>query len=170
VFAIFLPLTLKTRLRLEALALFMVLCAGTLIITGGIKTLASGGGYGVLVLLVDNNSGLYEGSIISTVAICIIPLILWLAHHGTIFPPDWRVKLFAYALIFSALLIPVGTQARTGLVCIGVWAVLQLRFVRSMPASLRLSASCRFHCCHRALPNGWGRLKITRLINPRPPG
>ncbi len=130
VFAIFLPLTLRTRLRLEALALFMVLCAGTLIITGGIKTLLSGGGYGVLVLLVDNNSGLYEGSIISTVAICIIPLILWLAHHGTIFPPDWRVKLFAYALIFSALLIPIGTQARTGLVCIGVLAVLLLRFAR----------------------------------------
>ncbi len=130
VFAIFLPLTLKTRLRLEALALFMVLCAGTLIITGGIKTLLSGGGYGVLVLLVDNNSGLYEGSIISTVAICIIPLILWLAHYGTIFPPDWRVKLFAYALVFAALLIPIGTQARTGLVCIGVLAVLQLRFVR----------------------------------------
>lgn len=130
VFAIFLPLTLRTKLRLEALALFMVLCAGTLIITGGIKTLLSGGGYGVLVLLVDNNSGLYEGSIISTVAICIIPLILWLAHHGTIFPPDWRVKLFAYALIFSALLIPIGTQARTGLVCIGVLAVLLLRFAR----------------------------------------
>lgn len=130
VFAIFLPLTLKTKLRLEALALFMVLCAGTLIITGGIKTLVSGGGYGVLVLLVDNNAGLYEGSIMSTVAICIIPLILWLAHYGTIFPPDWRVKLFAYALIFSALLIPIGTEARTGLVCIGVLAVLQLRFVR----------------------------------------
>ena len=130
VFAIFLPLTLKTKLRLEALALFMVLCAGTLIITGGIKTLASGGGYGVLVLLVDNNAGLYEGSIISTVAICIIPLILWLANHGTIFPPDWRVKAFAYALIFAALLIPIGTQARTGLVCIVVLAVLQLRFVR----------------------------------------
>ena len=130
VFAIFLPLTLKTKLRLEALTLFMVLCAGTLIITGGIKTLASGGGYGVLVLLVDNNAGLYEGSIISTVAICIIPLILWLANHGTIFPPDWRVKIFAYALIFAALLIPIGTQARTGLVCIAVLAVLQLRFVR----------------------------------------
>ncbi|MEO9634188.1 MAG: putative O-glycosylation ligase, exosortase A system-associated [Parasphingorhabdus sp.] len=130
IFAIFLPLTLKTKLRLEALALFMVLCAGTLIITGGIKTLASGGGYGVLVLLVDNNSGLYEGSIISTVAICIIPLILWLANHGTIFPPDWRVKIFSYALVLAALLIPIGTQARTGLVCIGVWVVLQLRFVR----------------------------------------
>ncbi|MEL6874957.1 MAG: DUF5935 domain-containing protein, partial [Pseudomonadota bacterium] len=130
IFAIFLPLTLKTKLRLEALALFMVLCAAALIITGGIKTLASGGGYGVLVLLIDDNAGLYEGSIISMVAICIIPLILWLANHGTIFPPDWRVKLFSYSLVFAALLIPIGTQARTGLVCIAVLAVLQLRFTR----------------------------------------
>ena len=130
VFAIFLPLTLRTKLRIEALALFMVLCAAALIITGGIKTLASGGGYGVLVLLIDDNAGLYEGSIISMVSICIIPLILWLCNHGTIFPPDWRVKIFSYALVFAALLIPIGTQARTGLVCIAVLAVLQIRFAR----------------------------------------
>ena len=130
VFAMFLPLTLRTKLRIEALALFMVLCASSIIITGGIKTAATGGGYGVMRLLIDDNSGLYEGSIISTVAICIIPLILWLAKFGTIFPNDWRVKLFSWALVFSCLLIPVGTQARTGLVCIGVLAVLMLRFVR----------------------------------------
>ncbi|MEH6756902.1 MAG: putative O-glycosylation ligase, exosortase A system-associated [Parasphingorhabdus sp.] len=130
VFAIFLPLTLRTKLRIEALTLFMVLCAGTLIITGGIKTLGSGGGYGVLVLLIDDNAGLYEGSIISMVAIAIIPLMLWLSKFGTIFPPDWRVKYFTMALVFASLLIPVGTQARTGLVCIGVLAVLQLRFVK----------------------------------------
>jgi Family of unknown function (DUF5935) len=53
VFAIFLPLTLRTRLRIEALALFMVLCAASIIIVGGIKTLASGGGYGVLNLMVS---------------------------------------------------------------------------------------------------------------------
>lgn len=130
VFAMFLPLTLRTKLRIEALGLMMVLCASSIIITGGIKTVVSGGGYGVMRLLIDDNSGLYEGSIISTVAICIIPLILWLAKYGTVFPPDWRVKGFAYALIAACLLIPVGTQARTGLVCIGVLAVLQLRFVR----------------------------------------
>ncbi|MDZ7587718.1 MAG: putative O-glycosylation ligase, exosortase A system-associated [Parasphingorhabdus sp.] len=127
VFAIFLPFTLRTRLRIEALVLFLVLCVGTLVITGGIKTLGSGGGYGVLVLLVDDNSGLYEGSTISMAAIAIIPFVLWLAGHGTIFPPDWRVKLFAAALIFAALLIPVGTQARTGLVCMAVLGVLMLR-------------------------------------------
>ncbi|MEE9432733.1 MAG: putative O-glycosylation ligase, exosortase A system-associated [Sphingorhabdus sp.] len=128
VFAAFLPLTLRTRVRIEALALTMVLCASALIVTGGIKTAVGGGGYGVLVLLINNNSGLYEGSIISTVAIAIIPLILWLAKHGTIFKPDWRVRVYVAALIFSCLLIPVGTQARTGLVCIAVLAVLLLRF------------------------------------------
>lgn len=130
VFAIFLPLTLRTKLRIEMLGLFMVLCAGAIIIVGGIKTLASGGGYGALNLMVTNNSGLYESSIISTVAITIIPLILYLAKNGTIFPPEWRVSLFAYALVFACLLIPIGTEARTGLVCIGVLAVLALRNVK----------------------------------------
>jgi putative inorganic carbon (HCO3(-)) transporter len=124
VFAIFLPLTLRTKLRIEALALVMVLCAGSIIITGGIKTALGGGGYGSLNLMVDNNSGLYEGSIISTVAISIIPLILYLSQHGTIFPPDWRVKLFAYAFCFACLLMPIGTEARTGLVCAAILAGL----------------------------------------------
>lgn len=124
VFAIFLPLTLRTKLRIEALALVMVLCAGSIIITGGLKTATGGGGYGSLNLMVDNNSGLYEGSIISTVAISIIPLILYLSQHGTVFPPDWRVKLFAYAFCFACLLMPIGTEARTGLVCAAILAGL----------------------------------------------
>jgi putative inorganic carbon (hco3(-)) transporter len=130
VFAIFLPLTLTTRLRIEALALVMTLSAGSIIIVGGIKTLASGGGYGVLNLMIDNNSGLYESSTIATVAIAIIPLILHLMKHGTIYPPDWRVRLFCVALCFAAMLIPVGTEARTGLICIGILGVLMLRFAK----------------------------------------
>jgi putative inorganic carbon (hco3(-)) transporter len=130
VFAAFLPLTLRTKLRIEALALTMVLCASALIVTGGIKTMAGGGGYGSLVILIDDNSGLFEGSIISCVAITIIPLILWLAKHGTIFKPDWKVRVYAAALIFACLLIPLGTQARTGVVCIGVLGILLLRYAR----------------------------------------
>jgi probable O-glycosylation ligase (exosortase A-associated) len=126
-FAIFLPLTLRTRLRIEALVLFMVLSAASIIIVGGVKTLAGGGGYGELNLMMDSNSGLYEGSILSTVAIAIIPLIAWLVRYGTIYVPDWRVRGFAGALIFACLLIPVGTQARTGLICIGVLGVTFLR-------------------------------------------
>lgn len=127
VFAIFLPLTLRTRLRIEAAALVMVLSASALIVDGGIKTVMGGGGYGTLRIFVDNNAGLYEGSILSCVAIAIIPLILWLARHGTVYPPDWRVRLFAGALVFACALIPVGTQARTGLVCLAVLCLLSLR-------------------------------------------
>jgi probable O-glycosylation ligase (exosortase A-associated) len=127
VFAIFLPFTLRTRLRLEALLLVMVLSASSIVITGGIKTVLAGGGYGQLALGVDNNSGLYESSIISILAIAIIPLILYLRRCGTIFPPEWRVNIFAAALIFACLLIPIGTEARTGLICIVALAMLMLR-------------------------------------------
>src|SRR4051812_43877472 len=130
VWAIFLPLALRTRLRVEAYLLFMTLSAAAIIIVGGIKTILSGGGYGELNLMVDSNSGLYEGSTISTVAIALIPIILWLARHGTIFPRDWRVRAFVAGLIFACLLIPVGTEARTGIICIGVVTFLLLRDVK----------------------------------------
>ncbi len=130
VWAIFLPLTLRTKLRIEALALIMLLSAAAIAIAGGIKTAAGGGGYGSLQLLLSENYGLYEGSIMSTVGIAIIPLILWYRKHGTIFQPDWRVSLFCFALCFACMLLPVGTQARTGLVCLIVLAILSLRAVK----------------------------------------
>ncbi len=130
VFAMFLPLTLRTRLRIEAFTLVMVLSVGVIVIGGGIKTLAGGGGYGELKLLVNDNTGLYEGSIISTVAVCVMPLALWLARYGTIFKPGWLVWLFALGICFSCLLMPVGTQARTGLICVAVLGVMMLRSVK----------------------------------------
>ena len=130
VFAVFLPLTLRTRLRIEAAALVMVLSASTIVVVGGIKTIAGGGGYGTLHLLVNDNTGLNEGSILSTVAIAVIPLIAWLARYGTVFRPDWRVRTYALALGFACLLIPIGTQARTGILCMAVLLVLALRTMR----------------------------------------
>jgi probable O-glycosylation ligase (exosortase A-associated) len=129
-FAIFLPFTLRTRLRLEASLLFLTLSAGVIVITGGIKTVLGGGGYGQLSLFVSSNSGLYESSTISAVAIALIPIILWLARFGTVFPRDWRVKAFTAGLVFACLLMPVGTEARTGLICIVVLGVLMLRDVK----------------------------------------
>ncbi len=124
VFAAFLPLALTTRLRFETAILFYLLALGTIVINGGIKTVVGGGGYGVLRLLVDDNTGLYEGSIISTAAVAAIPLVWWLANYGTIFPRDWRVKLFAASYTFAAALIPIGTTARTGLVCLAVLGLM----------------------------------------------
>lgn len=134
VFAIFLPFTLFTRKRIEGAALVMVLTVGAIIISGGMKTAFGGGGYGVLSLFVNDNSGIYESSTISTVAVGIIPLILWFTRHGTVFTPDWRVKIFAYCLILACLLMPIGTVSRTGLLCIGVLLVLALRDVKRRAA------------------------------------
>ncbi len=129
VFAIFLPLTLTTRLRLEALAVTMVLAISMIVISTGMKTVLGGGGYENLKFFVTDNSGIYESSTLATVAIGMIPLIWWLVRFGTIFPKHWAVKAFAAALTFSCLLIPVGTEARTGLVCIAVLAIFLLRYV-----------------------------------------
>ncbi len=130
-FAAFLPLTLRTRLRIEAAALVMVLSAATIIIPAGIKTIFSGGGgYGTLVSLVQENSGLYEGSTLSTVAITMIPLILWVAKYSSIITERRVAWLFALALSFAALLTPIGTQTRTGLICIAVLGGLMMRSVK----------------------------------------
>ncbi|MDD3797648.1 MAG: putative O-glycosylation ligase, exosortase A system-associated [Novosphingobium sp.] len=131
VFAIFLPLTLTNRLRLEGVALFMVLSVGAIAIDGGIKTVMGGGGYGTLSLFgVSDDSGIYEGSTLSTAVIAIIPLIVWLARFGTVFRPSRAVTLFAAALVFACLLIPVGTSTRTGLLCIIALGGLVMRTAR----------------------------------------
>jgi len=142
VFAIFLPFTLRTRLRMEALLTIMILSAASIIINGGIKTLASGGGYGVLNLGINNNSGLYEGSIISTLAIAIIPFVLYLGRFSTIFPPSLYTRAFCYGLIFACLLIPIGTEARTGLICIAVLAIVMLRDTRRRLLYLSTLGAC----------------------------
>ncbi|MEO0642547.1 MAG: DUF5935 domain-containing protein [Pseudomonadota bacterium] len=129
-FAIFLPFTLTSRARIEVLALTMVLSIGMIVIATGMKIVLGGGGYGNLNFFVDDNSGIYESSTLATVAIALTPLIWWFTRHGTIFKPHWSVKGFAIALIFACLLIPIGTEARTGLVCIAALAVLMLRYTR----------------------------------------
>jgi len=107
--------------------LFMTLSLAAIIIGAGIKTALGGSGYGSFAMMVDNNSGIYEDSTLSTAAVMMIPIILYFTKWGSIFPPDWRVKLFSYALIGACLLTPIGTQARTGLVCAALLFVLMLR-------------------------------------------
>ncbi|MBK2942506.1 putative O-glycosylation ligase, exosortase A system-associated, partial [Klebsiella pneumoniae] len=73
-FAIFLPLTLTTRARIEGLAAVLLLSVATIVIATGLKVVLGGGGYGELNFFVDDNSGIYESSTLATVAIGLIPL------------------------------------------------------------------------------------------------
>ncbi len=129
-FAIFLPFTLTTRARIEALALILVLAIATIVIGTGMKTVLGGGGYENLKYFVNDNSGVYESSTLATVAIGLIPLIWWFTRHGTVFRPHWLVTGFAVALTFACLMVPIGTEARTGLLCIAALGVLLLRYTK----------------------------------------
>ena len=129
-FALFLPFTLTTRARLEGLALILVLSIATIVIGTGMKTVLGGGGYENLKFFVNDNSGIYESSTLATVAIALTPMIWWFTRFGTIYKPQWPVTVFAVLLIFACLMVPIGTEARTGLVCIAVLAVLLLRYVK----------------------------------------
>ncbi|MEO0462753.1 MAG: DUF5935 domain-containing protein [Pseudomonadota bacterium] len=127
-FAIFLPFTLTSRARIEALALTMVLAIGMIVVSTGMKIVLGGGGYGNLKFFVQDNSGIYESSTLATVSIALVPLVWWFTRFGTVFRPHWAVTGLAVALIFSCLLIPIGTEARTGLLCIAALALLLLRY------------------------------------------
>jgi probable O-glycosylation ligase (exosortase A-associated) len=129
-FGIFLPFTLTTRARIEALALMLVLAIATIVIGTGMKTVLGGGGYDNLKFFVKDNSGVYESSTLATMAIALVPMIWWFTRFGTIFRPHWMVTAFAAALIFACFLVPIGTEARTGLLCIAVLAILALRYVK----------------------------------------
>ena len=96
----------------------MMLSIATIVIGTGMKIVLGGGGYGNLKFFVQDNSGIYESSTLATVAIALIPLAVWFTKHGTIYRPHWIVATFVIGLIFASLLIPIGTEARTGLVCI----------------------------------------------------
>lgn len=129
-FAIFLPLTLTTRARIEGLALVLLLSVATIVIGTGMKTILGGGGYQNLKFFVNDNSGIYESSTLATVAIGLIPMLWWFVKHGTIFRPHWLVTGFAVCLTFACLLVPIGTEARTGLLCIAALAGLMLRYTQ----------------------------------------
>ncbi|KPF63676.1 DUF5935 domain-containing protein [Porphyrobacter sp. AAP60] len=129
-FAIFLPLTLTTRARIEGLALVLLLSIATIVIGTGMKTVLGGGGYENLKFFVNDNSGIYESSTLATVAIGLIPMLWWFVRHGTIFRPHWLVTGFAVALTFACLLVPIGTEARTGLLCIAALGALTLRYTK----------------------------------------
>ena len=129
-FAIFLPMVLRTRLQIETTLLVMLFTICALMFSGAIKTALGGGGYGHLAFLVQRNVGLFEASTMATVSVGMIPIALYLYRYGTLFPKS-RVTMLATAIIVvCAILVVVGSEARTGLVAIAVIALLEYRRVK----------------------------------------
>ncbi|CCG40555.1 putative O-glycosylation ligase, exosortase A system-associated [Magnetospirillum molischianum] len=122
-FGAFIPFLFRSRIQIESLLLVVLFSAAGSMIAFGIKTVISGGGYGMNLGLGSGNVGLAESSTLSMVAVALIPLILFLKTHSLIAPNSrWRPLAFNGMVAF-ALLTSLGTFARTGLVCMGVLAL-----------------------------------------------
>jgi probable O-glycosylation ligase (exosortase A-associated) len=111
-------------MHVEAMLWTIVISGIAHCIPFGIKVLLSGGGYGKPLGLIMSNSGMGEGSTLALIAICLIPLCLYLFKHQTLIPYKRLAKLMLAGFIAMALLASIGTYARTGLVALLVLGLL----------------------------------------------
>jgi probable O-glycosylation ligase (exosortase A-associated) len=125
----FIPFVLNSKAKLDIFIGIWVASISYYFITAGVKTIFSGGGYGVqLISSARDKSGLVESSTLSMVAAFCFPLIIYLYRSASYVK---KIPFFKYILVglgASGVLTIIGTQARTGLLSLGVffWNIILL--------------------------------------------
>jgi len=120
-FTIILSMMARTQQRIEAFMWVVCLSIGNFVIMGAIKTVLSGGG-GNTVIGADGNI-LGERVSFAIAVTTIIPLIRYLRDHATLLPLTRRVKMSMDIFTVLCVLATIGTQARTGVVSLGVLSI-----------------------------------------------
>lgn len=123
-FSAFMPMVFTTRVRVEAALAVILFSTSAITISAGLKSVLGSTGYGTLAFLVNNNTGMYEQSTLSTIGAALVPLTWWFYKHNSFIPPNRVTFLIAAGLTGSYLIITVGTEARTGLIAIAALAGL----------------------------------------------
>lgn len=121
-FSAFMIFLLRSRNQIEAFLQVYVFSAGAHVIAAGGKTLLSGGGYGRQLGLMGGNSLWGEGATLAAIALMLVPLVVFLKDHNTLFPKLRIVTLGYLGIIAAAILGAVGTYQRTALVGLAVLA------------------------------------------------
>jgi probable O-glycosylation ligase (exosortase A-associated) len=124
IFALILPWFLKNRVSVEAMVWTLVLCVTLHAAPYGLKFVFGGGGYGQSLGLISNNSNYAESSTLAMLSISVMPLILFLMRHQSVFTNQKLVKLAGITGILLLVVSMAGTYARTGLVCLAALIVL----------------------------------------------
>ncbi len=128
-FSAFVPLTIRSRVQIEAFAQVYVFALAANFIPFGIKTLISGGGYGVNLGLQGGNSGLSEGGQLSTLCLMVVPLALYLGKNSQLVPRHRLMPLAYLGIAGLAVATALGTYERSALIGLVVLAVYM--FMRS---------------------------------------
>ena len=129
-FSAFVPLVIRSRVQIEAFAQTYVLSLAANFIPFGIKTMISGGGYGRNLGLMEGNSNLSEGGLLSTICLMAIPLAWHLARHTQLVPRTRPITLGYIGLCGLALVTAIGTFERSaviGLVVLGAYMFSRAR-------------------------------------------
>jgi probable O-glycosylation ligase (exosortase A-associated) len=114
-FSAFMPYVFRTRVQIEAFLQIYMFSAFIYIFPSGIKTVISGGGYGMQFGVVGGNSGLAEGSTLAGLSINLVPLLIYTSKYSVIIKSGLRwIVYLSYALL--CLVAAVGTFARTGII------------------------------------------------------
>lgn len=137
IFAYFIPFVLVQRRQIE---LFIWVCAlsfGLFLFMAGVKTALGGGGYGVN--LVGVGYFLYaEGSTLSTIAISMAPIFLYLKDKSFFSESKPIFKYILWGYLACCILTIVGTQARTGIVVLALFSLLIIKKYKFRPTTLGL--------------------------------
>lgn len=128
-FTAFVPYVIRSRVQIEALIYTYVFALAANFVPFGLKTLISGGGYGVNLGLQTGNGGMAEGGHLSTVCLMSVPLALFLGHYGQLLPRVRFLPLAFWGLAGLAIATAVGTHERSAL--IGLLVLLAIMVAQS---------------------------------------
>ncbi len=128
-FSAFLPCIIRSRVQIEALLQVFVMSLAVQFVPFGLKTLISGGGYGMALGITSGNAGLNEGSTLATVCLMLVPIILFLRRHALLLPRAMWVQAMYLVLAALAVATAIGTYERTALV--GLVVVAAFMWLRS---------------------------------------
>lgn len=129
VFAAFVPFVIRSRVQIEAFAATYVFSLAANFVPFGIKTLISGGGYGTNLGLVQGNSGLAEGGLLSTVCLMAVPLAIFLSKYSQLTPGMKWTRWAYWFVAMLAIVTAIGTFERSAL--IGLVILIAYMWVRS---------------------------------------
>lgn len=120
--AIFIPFVFNSRKKIDACITTIVAAISFYTIVGCLRTILGGIQYGEELIQVPSGYAPYaETSTLAMVSVLVLPFIIHLYRHSSLTGAGSRP--FHLILIFIAicsLVTPIGTQARTGLVALGV--------------------------------------------------
>jgi len=108
----------RTQQRIEAFIWVVCLSVGNFVVMGAIKTILSGGGGETVVGAAGNILG--ERVSFAIAITSLIPLIRYLHDHATLTERTRKVRIALNGLTVCCVLATVGSQARTGVICLAV--------------------------------------------------